>query len=542
MNQDPNQFSSDQGHGFGEFDPQGFGEGQEFATFTPRAKEPYWKRVGGGSLTLSVLVHVIFVLIALFIIKFARDFKKEEVVDFLPGGGGGGKASQAKMANKRKSVTMNTPKSRIAANVSTSTVTLPDVQTMTTDTSMSGFAMPAAGGVGGGEGGLRGKGKGGQLGDGVGKGVGPGHGIGFVGNLPAGMRSRCSPAERAEKMRQNGGNDDCEKAVVKALDYLKETQNADGSWGKTNRAAMTGLALLSFYGHCETPDSPFYGANVSKGIAFLTDLGLKKGGFLSENLGSNNHCVYEHGIACYAMGETYSFSKLGKKELPHLREVFEDGVRIIIKGQQDNGNWSYGGSSPSYVKDREDISVTGWQFQALKAARHTNLKIEGLDKAWKKAGEYFENAAQPAGGFGNKNTTDATDHYGPTTMTGIGVLGLQTIGGNAGKVNKGIRYLEGQIEKEPLSWKSNANLYCWYYNTQAFFQKGGKEWEKWNGQCRDLIVKNQKPNGSYTVEAGRSNAVTSNAAGADAEIYRACLCTLMPEVYYRYLKVGAGGD
>ena len=215
MNQSPNQFpdpSQQHGHDphqFGEFGADAFGgEGQEFVTYTPRQKEPYWKRIGGGSLAMSLLVHVIFILIALFLIKFAINQKKEEVVDFLPGGGGGGKSNVAKMANKRKSVSMSQPKSRIAAKVSTSTVTLPDVQTTTMDTSISGFAMPAAGGMGGGEGGIRGKGRGGQFGDGFGKGVGPGSWIGFVGNLPALMRSRCSPQERAQKMRENGGNED----------------------------------------------------------------------------------------------------------------------------------------------------------------------------------------------------------------------------------------------------------------------------------------------------------------------------------------------
>jgi hypothetical protein len=35
----------------------------------------------------------------------------------------------------------------------------------------------------------------------------------------------------------------------------------------------------------------------------------------------------------------------------------------------------------------------------------------------------------------------------------------------------------------------------------------------------------------------------TSAAGNDSEVYRVCLCTLMLEVYYRYLKVGdRGGD
>lgn len=547
MNYDPNQFppTLNQPGGdpnqFGGMDGQGFdGHGGEFVTYTPRAKEPYWKRIGGGSLGLSLLVHIAFILIAYFLIKFVVDRQKEEVVDFLPGGGGGGKASEAKLANKRKSISMSTPKSRIAANVSTSTVTLPDVQTTTMDTSVSGFAMPAAGGIGGGEGGLKGSGRGGLMGNGVGRGVGPGNGIGFVGNLPAIMRSRCSPQERAEKMRQNGGNDDCEKAVVKALDWLKSKQAANGSWGGGHKTAMTGLALLAFYGHCETPDSPFYGQNVTNGITFLLDVGAKNQGFFTENLGKFAS-TYEHGIACYAIGETYSFSKLGKKELPGLREAFEQGVQLILSNQTDAGSWAYGGNSPHYNRYGSDMSVTGWQFQALKAAKHTNLKIGGLAPAMRKVSEYLESKVTADGGIG-QNTTRGQS-YSQYTMTGIGVLGLQTLaGGSAGAANKGIRFLMDELDKDPLDWKKNCQLYCWYYNTQAFFQKGGKEWEAWNSQCREQILKNQRPDGSYNPESGEHAGATTSAAGGDAEIYRTCLCTLMLEVYYRYLKVGDRGS
>jgi hypothetical protein len=60
-----------------------FAEGQEFTVFTPRQKEPYWRRIGGGSLGLSILIHVGFLLIAYFLIKFALPEKKKWWISFL---------------------------------------------------------------------------------------------------------------------------------------------------------------------------------------------------------------------------------------------------------------------------------------------------------------------------------------------------------------------------------------------------------------------------------------------------------------------------
>jgi hypothetical protein len=534
--------------GFQNYDPNNpMGAPMEFQTYGPRKKQSWWARVGGGSLMVSIFVHAIFILIAIFLITISiLQKEKQEAEDFLPGGGGGGKSNEAKQATKRRSVSMAQPKSRIAANVSTSAVVLPDSPQIATASPMSAMAAPSAGGMGGGEGGIKGKGKGGLMGDGFGKGFGPGMGPGFVAKLPPIMRSRCNPSERLSKMKENGGNEDCEKAVVKTLDWFAATQNPDGSWGKTWPCGMTGLVLLSFYGHCETVDSPKYGDKIMKAISYLLDVGAKNNGFFTTKIGSNHHCVYEHGIACYAMGETYSFSKLGNREMPGLRESFEKGVEIIINNQQDDGdnagNWAYKEGSPHYAKyGREDMSVTGWQFQALRAAEHTSLKISGLKGAMKRTADYLERRSQPEGGIGHKGAKRG-GAYSQYTMTGIGALGLQTLGGGSSSVvTKALKFIMSEADKDPLDWKKNGELYCWYYNTQAVFQRGGKDWDKWNGMFRDQVLKNQKADGTYNPESAEYAGATSSGAGGDANIYRSALCTLMLEVYYRYLKVGGGG-
>jgi hypothetical protein len=154
---------------------------ESFTVSSPKKKEGYWRRIGGGSLLTSLGIHVILILLAIFIIKMVSDRRSaEEVVDFLPGGGGGGKSNSAKLATKRQAVHMTQPKSRIVSTSVTATVVLPDTPNLTAASSLSSFAMPQAGGMGGGEGGLRGSGKGGLLGNGFGTGVGPGRGAGFV--------------------------------------------------------------------------------------------------------------------------------------------------------------------------------------------------------------------------------------------------------------------------------------------------------------------------------------------------------------------------
>ncbi len=156
-------------------------EPMEFHVMPARTKLTVWEKLGGGGLMVSLAVHGVFALIAIFLITLTvlNNSKKEEPEDFLVGGGGGGKSNNQKVATQRRSVSMSQPKTRIAANVSTSAIVLPDSPQITTASPMSAISM-AAGGMGGGEGGMSGKGKGGLRGNGMGPGTGPGNMAGFV--------------------------------------------------------------------------------------------------------------------------------------------------------------------------------------------------------------------------------------------------------------------------------------------------------------------------------------------------------------------------
>jgi hypothetical protein len=278
-----------------------------------------------------------------------------------------------------------------------------------------------------------------------------------------------------------------------------------------------------------------------KGIMFLIEAGKKnphgifsETGWKGEAAGGKGGAgTYEHGIATYALGEMYTLARLGSKSLPGMREAFEAGVKIIIDNQQDSGSWVYDTETGGYAgkKSREDLSVAGWQFQALKAAKNTSLKIDGLHSAITKMTKYFEDKQTKDGGFGGTNR-DAG--YNQWSLSGVGILGLQTMAkGKTTPVKKGIKFLRDFLTAEPLDWNKNCNLYCWYYYTQAFFQQGGDDWKFYNQQFLPQILGAQQSDGSF--KRGRPNWPAGDAAD---EIYRQCLCTLQLEVFYRYLKVG----
>lgn len=514
----------------------------EAVTHFEEVKPPHpfvkmWRRMGGGSLTLSLAIHAGIILLAGIVVVSSQMVEKE--VDFLPGGGTAqGAEASADMKHqvqqkKRSSLNKSLPMKKIVSNSTTSEVSLPEAPPDLLD------VPDVSSTLGGGSMGSGGFGKAGA-GGGFGTGMGIGGAAGFV-SLPPSMRSRCSSAERLQKLAQNGGSSECERAVSQSLEWLKGQQNPDGSWGRANKPAMTGLVLLCYLGRCETPESPFYGDNVMKGIMYLIELSQKNQyGAFTEDF-SGNAGAYEHGIATYALGEMYTLARLGSKSLPGMREAFEKGVELIIKCQNGKDAGKAEGSWDYYTKNiaegnptsrREDLSVAGWQYQALKAAKNTSLKIAGLNSAMDKTVDYIERLQTKDGGFGKEKRDE---HYNQYSLTGAGVLGLQTLGkaNKKSTIGKGIKFLRDFLTSEPLDWNKNCNLYCWYYYTQAFFQQGGDDWKFYNEQILPQLLANQNPDGSWKTERANWEAGgTRNNA-----IYRQALCTLQLEVYYRYLKV-----
>ncbi len=377
-------------------------------------------------------------------------------------------------------------------------------------------------------------GNGDDFGDGWGSG-GDGGGGGF-GAIPATMQKRCSPQDRMKRLQESGGTPACEDAVVKGLDWLKNTQKPDGSWGGKFRSSDTGFAILAFLGHCETPLSEKYGETVLKGITWLVDLGMKQNGRLNISGEVNPH-PYEHAIATYALGESATFcSQLGIN-VPNLMDVTQKAGQYIIDHQHDSGGWDYG-----YKVDGDrggDLSVSAWQVQALKACKHTGMDFKNLDRSVRKALDYIADCKIGSGGFGYRPTEQHLTRSGYATLTGAGMLAFQMWGKSAvSEVRNGAKYIR---ENSKFDYDSaHADLYAHYYESQAMIARGGEDWKHYNKLFRDEVLNGQEGDGSWKEPGGGKNEAHASEHYRDRH-YRTCLCILMLESYYRFLPATGEG-
>ena len=310
----------------------------------------------------------------------------------------------------------------------------------------------------------------------------------------------------------SSGNPLTERAVTNALGWLRDHQLENGSWAGQDPVAMTGLALLTYLAHGEgTGVESAYGDTVTAGLKYLLAKQDAQGAF-SKN-------VYAHAIATYAVSEAFTLTRI-----MGLRDAMEKAVQLIIDGQQTGGGYDY-----NYAKGtRFDTSVSGWQIQALKAARIAGAENAGLEAALERSARFLQTQAfvHDGSGFVYDGTAGAPPTGGAKwTMTGVGTLCLQLLGkSTAPQVRLGLKALQDV----PFEWSRDAKpkLYGEYYVTQAKFQQDNKVvWQKWNTQMQKVVLKNQFPDGHW--ENGDYD--------QGSHVYTTTLCTLMLEVYYRYL-------
>lgn len=380
-------------------------------------------------------------------------------------------------------------------------------------------------------------GNGNDCGDGWDTGDGDGPEGSFREIPPTTPGKRCSKADRLQRLAKQGGSPDCEDAVVASLRWMQTTQNDAGSWTSGNhKVGMTGLALLAYLGHCETPNSAEFGGTVHSAIIYLVGVGLNNGGRLATDT-SDKHWPYEHAIATYALAEAYTFTKAQNLTIPNLKETVKEAGNFIIAHQHSSsGAWDY--SYDQSGKRGGDASLVCWHLQALKACKFTGIEFPRIKSAANEALTYLESCQKADGGV--YYTPNSNAPY--ATMTGGAMLCFQQWGKSSGKL---VRLGAGYIRKEvKFAYNTaDADLYAHYYYGQACINRGGEDWRSYNTLFRDELLANQAANGSFLSPGGNQKikgiATSYAGGGAEALHYRTCLCSLMLEVYYRFLPSDA---
>jgi hypothetical protein len=312
---------------------------------------------------------------------------------------------------------------------------------------------------------------------------------------------------------------DSDRAIRRALDYLKATQTPDGAWeaGFGKATSVTSLSVLAFLAAGHVPGAPGpYREAVEKGIRYVL-AHQKPNGMIVSN--TSHGPMYCHGISTLMLAEVVGMSA-DPALAEQARGALSKAVDLILKaqdlskGKNHEGGWRYQPTSRD-----SDLSVTGWQVLALRAAKGAGCNVPSgqIDKAL----AYVKKCAARDGGFAYQ------PGGGPNNpRTGTGILALEICGSHlTPEAVAGAEYLM----KHPPRWGNEYFFYEAYYCAQATFQVGDRYFDAYHPKLAAILVERQDKDGSWLSGDGNDR--------SGGRPYCTAMAVLALAVEYRYLPI-----
>jgi hypothetical protein len=364
---------------------------------------------------------------------------------------------------------------------------------------------------------------------------------GSPGRAFSGALSSRTAQGKIEALRRHGGSGLTEDAVDRGLRWLAAHQDADGGWdahdfqrhcrhyracpGQGLRefdVGVSALALLAFLGAGHTPDRDGpHRRNVAKGLQYLLDHQDGAGVF---GIPGDKY-FYNHALATLALAEGAAMTGDAA-----MKEGLAAALRHAAAARQPGGGWDY----TSEKTGRHDLSITGWQIMALKAAEPVFDPLSIHDREDLR---HYLDRAFTEDGYGIYANLDPEAGRRGANMVAVGLLSHLYLGGLPGdtRTRAAVRHLLPRNPPEPASlgrWDLTfQSYYYWYVATLALFHLGGEPWEAWNTLLQEALLQLQS-RGGHAEGSWEPEASWIGLSGG--RIYATAINVLTLEVYYRY--------
>lgn len=277
----------------------------------------------------------------------------------------------------------------------------------------------------------------------------------------------------------------------RALDYIRKSQHANGSWGDVQfpeNGGVTALCCLALLAGGSQPNVGDYGRELTRGLEYLLEQAKDDGQILGKNTYRYGP-MYDHAWATLCLLQAYGTMPWRRD----YRDKAARAVQVLLRYQKLDGGWRYAmmkeGASDSLVT----LNVLLTLRVAIKAG--FSVPQDVLDRAV----AFIRSNGIPDGRWYYLRS----GRPGSVAISGCGSIAIYGAGGF----------------KDPLAWAANDYIlrhyqrhsvrdlledpdspyavYGCFYTSQAMYMAGDKYWVPWFEKAAELFKAAQRESGEF---------------------------------------------
>ncbi|HQU43659.1 MAG: hypothetical protein B7Z73_15370 [Planctomycetia bacterium 21-64-5] len=322
---------------------------------------------------------------------------------------------------------------------------------------------------------------------------------------------------RAADGKKDDGDQARQRAVAKAIDYLRQKGQAeDGSFSRQAGPAVTALVTTALLRSGLSAKDPM----VAKALKYVEGFAQDDGGIYHSG---STHQNYETCLAMLVFGEANRDGRYDK--LLKNAERFITGLQWDEAEGQDESSFNYGGAGYG-GKKRPDLSNTGFFIDALKAAgngpddeamkkalifvsRCQNLETEHNTTpfaAKNPDGGFYYTVSAGGESFAGKLDNGGLRSYGSMTYAGLKSMIFAGVGADDARVRAAVEWVQKNYSLATNPGMGDAGLYYYYHTFAKALDALGQDElvaadgtkHNWRAELAAELAQRQHEDGSWT--------------------------------------------
>lgn len=299
---------------------------------------------------------------------------------------------------------------------------------------------------------------------------------------------------------------------AKALDYLRKSQQADGSWGDKQwpqNAGVTALCCLALFAEGSLPRQGPSGQQLARGLEFLLDNCKEDGQIVARDVYTHGP-MYDHSWATLCLLQAHGNMPWRRD----LRDKLSRAIQLLLKYQHVDGGWRY----KMMREGNSDTLVTVNVLYALRLAVRSGFSVpaETVERgvAFIKA-----RAIQEDGRFTGQWQYLPGGQPGSPTVAACGVIALIMAAKEPGdfkdpRIVATIAHLDSFHKRHTVAdlLEMPYAHYGAFYISQALYVAGNDYWHPYYKKTLEVLAASQKADGQFEDQAGNSVYTTAAAA------------------------------